>query len=52
METRPEQKTQSFDRLMRGLTAVPKAELDAEIAKDQREKAKASTPSDKPKRKK
>ncbi|MEM6457822.1 MAG: hypothetical protein AAF710_00355 [Planctomycetota bacterium] len=41
MQTEPKPDPLAFDRLMRGLTAVPKAELEAEIAKEEREKAKA-----------
>jgi len=33
-----------FDRLMRGLIAVPKDELEAEIRKDEKQKAKAEKP--------
>jgi len=34
----------TFDRLMRGLIAVPKEELEAEIVKDERNKAKVEKP--------
>jgi len=47
MISKPEQNQQSptpFDRLMRGLIDVPKEELEAEIAKDERNKAKESKP--------
>lgn len=34
----------TFDRLMRGLIAVPKNDLEAEIRKDQKKKAKDQKP--------
>lgn len=34
----------TFDRLMRGLIAVPKGELEAEICKDQAKKDKPKKP--------
>ena len=33
-----------FDRLMRGLIAVPKDELEAEMRKDEKKKAKTAKP--------
>ena len=46
-----QKETTRFDRLMRGLIAVPKDELEAEIAKDG-EKGRRSDKPKKPKKKK
>lgn len=44
VQPNPDQVDPAFDRLMRGLIAVPKDELEAEIAKDVKKKAKDQKP--------